>query len=411
MDSAAGDFAAPVSAGFRETLREWLAENFPPSLALEPHRQAFDVHGPANTYPDFLLWKARIAPTGLATPMWPKAYGGAGLSLDEAIILGNEMDRIGARMPIQGMGVNLLGPTLLEFGTEAQKRQHLPSITRGETRWCQGYSEPGAGSDLASLQCRAEDQGDNFLVNGQKVWTSGAHFADWCFCLVRTDTSRKHDGISFLLIDMRSQGVEARPIQMISGGSTFCEVFFSDVVVPKENVVGTLNGGWSIGKRLLQFERGGIGAGRRSTVITKIEPLTDIVRRLGPCDGEGRITDGDLRARVIRSEMETKAVALTIQRSRKDRAKTANPNATTSILKNATIAAEQARMELLIELLGSDGLGWEGEAFSPEALQAVRDWLRGKAGSIYGGTFEIQNNIIAKRILGLPGSGSGSGTA
>lgn len=394
-----------TDAGFRDTIRCWLAANFPTRLALEPELQAFDVHGPANIDPDFLLWKARIALTGYATPTWPQAYGGAGLSPDEAIILGEELDMIGARMPIQGMGVNLLGPTLLEFGTEAQKRLHLPPVARGKTRWCQGYSEPGAGSDLASLQCRADDCGDNFLVNGQKVWTSGAHFADWCFCLVRTDANRKHDGISFLLIDMRTDGVDVRPIHMISGGSTFCEVFFTDVIVPKENLVGPLHGGWHIGKRLLQFERSNIGSGRRSAVAAAIEPLGEIARRLCAFDSKGRIADGDLRARIIRSEMETKAVALTIQRSKEGHAKSRSPNATTSILKNASIGAEQCRSELLIELLGTNGLGWEGDAFSPEAIQAVRTWLRGKAGSIYGGTEEIQNNVIAKRILGLPDLG------
>jgi len=386
---------------FRAEARQWLAENFPATLAADPRRQVVDVFGPANTDPEFLAWKARLGAKGWTTSTWPRAYGGGGLSMTEAKVLAEEMARIGATNPVQGMGVNLLGPTLLEFGSEAQKRLHLPPAARGEVRWCQGYSEPGAGSDLASLQCRAEDQGDSFLVNGQKVWTSGAHFADWCFCLVRTDTSRKQEGISFLLIDMRSPGVEARPITLIYGGSTFCEVFFKDVVVPKANLVGRLNAGWTVAKRLLQFERGGIGAVRRTGAG---RPLAEIVRQYCAFDSDGRLADTDLRARIASHEIDARAVALTLQRTTSERQAGADVGASTSILKNAIIAAEQARMELIVELLGYDGLGWDGDDFPQEALETVRLWLRGKSASIYGGTHEIQNNIIAKRILGLPDS-------
>lgn len=382
---------------FRAEVRAWLAVNFPAGLAKEPHRQAFDVHGPNNEDPDFLLWKARLSAIGWTAPRWPRSYGGGGLSVVEAQVLAEEMARIGANDPVQGMGVNLLGPTLLAFGSEAQKLRHLPPAARGRTRWCQGYSEPGAGSDLASLQCRAEIQGDAFLVNGQKVWTSGAHYADWCFCLVRTDTSRKYEGISFLLIDMRSPGIEVRPIPLINGNSTFCALFFTDVVVPLENLVGALHGGWSVGKRLLQFERESIGVGRPDAMV---EPLADIARRRGEVEAHGQIGDADLRTRICAHDLETRAVALTLQRAREDRKNSAG--ATTSILKNASVCASQTRMELLVELFGYDGLGWDGEPFSPEVLEAVRTWLRGRAGSIYGGTHEIQNNIIAKRILGLP---------
>ena len=384
---------------FRQAARAWLAQNFPSALAETPSRQAVDVFGPDNTDPQFLLWKARMGAKGWSAPMWPRAYGGGGLSAAQAKVLAEEMARIGALNPVQGMGVNLLGPTLLEFGNEAQKLRHLPPAARGEVRWCQGYSEPGAGSDLASLQCRADDQGDSFRVNGQKIWTSGAHFAHWCFCLVRTDRSRKQGGISFLLIDMRSPGVEARPITLIYGGSTFCEVFFTDVVVPKDHLVGELNGGWAVAKRLLQFERGGIGDGRRSRGV---RPMADLVRQYGSFGPDGRLADGDLRARIAAHEIDARAVALTNQRIARERQAGVDTGAASSIIKNATIAAEQVRMELVIELLGHDGLGWEGDAFPPEALESVRVWLRGKSGSIYGGTHEIQNNIIAKRILGLP---------
>lgn len=384
---------------FRLEVREWLADHFPSTLAESPARQVVDIFGPDNTDPDFLLWKARMGSKGWSVPMWPRSYGGGGLSAIQAKVLADEMAQIGATNPVQGMGVNLLGPTLMEFGSEAQKLRHLPAVARGEVRWCQGYSEPGAGSDLASLQCQAEDQGDSFLVNGQKVWTSGAHFAHWCFCLVRTDRSRKQDGISFVLIDMRSPGVEARPITLIYGGSTFCEVFFRDVVVPKANLVGPLDGGWAVAKRLLQFERGGIGDARRARVA---RPMADIVRQYGTFGPDGRLADADLRARIAAHEIDARAVVLTNQRNALERQAGIDTGAATSILKNASIAAEQTRMELIIELLGHEGLGWDGETFSEEARESVRLWLRGKSGSIYGGTHEIQNNIIAKRILELP---------
>ena len=236
----------PLEA-FRAKARAWLAESYPAVL------RAGDESALAEARK---AWTSAICSRGWATPSWPKEYGGGGLSLAEANVLRQEMRRIGAGNPIAGgMGVRMLGPTLLEYGTEAQKLEHIPRITRGESRWCQGYSEPNAGSDLASLQTRAEDKGEHFLVNGQKIWTSGANLADWCFCLVRTDPSRKHDGISFLLIDMRSEGIEVRPIPLISGNSPFCETFFRDVKVPKANLVGEINRGWTIGKRLLQFER------------------------------------------------------------------------------------------------------------------------------------------------------------
>ena len=219
---------------------------------------------------------------GWGVPTWPTAYGGGGLSPDQAKVLQKEMAAIGAWNPIGGMGTMMFGPTLLEYGSEEQKHRHIPPIAKGEIRWCQGFSEPGAGSDLASLQTKCEDKGDHWLVNGQKIWTSGAQWADWCFCLVRTDTTEKHEGISFLLIDMRTPGVEVRPIKLISGASPFCETFFTDVKVPKENLVGPLNGGWTIAKRLLQHERSGLaggGGGRGGTLRRSAERPGQGLRR------------------------------------------------------------------------------------------------------------------------------------
>jgi alkylation response protein AidB-like acyl-CoA dehydrogenase len=314
------------------------------------------------------------------------------------------MARIGAKNPIGGMGVMMFGPTLLEYGNEEQKKKHVPGIVKGEVWWCQGYSEPGAGSDLASLRTQCIDKGDHYLVNGQKIWTSGAQYADWCFCLVRTDNTRKHEGISFLLIDMKSPGVEVRPIKLISGNSPFCETFFTDVKVPKENLVGPLNGGWTIGKRLLQFERQGIGGnvgGGGPNRGGESRSLDQVAKTYVGVDDKGRLADPDLRARIANHMMDIRAFMLTLQRSMAEAKGNSSPSFTTSIMKNAGSRITQDRAELLLELMGTQGLGWDGEGFSETELDTVRGWLGGKATTIYGGSYEIQNNIISKRVLGL----------
>src|SRR5262245_31868501 len=247
---------------FRGEAKAWINANFPDSLRskLEEYFQNMPRYPDG---PDWALWKQRVRDKGWGTPGWPKDYGGGGLPTPEARVVQQAYLDCGAFNPMTGMGTSLLGPTLLEHGNEEQKKLHLTRVSRGEVRWCQGYSEPGAGSDLAGLQTKAEDKGDHYLVNGQKIWTSGSRFADWCFCLVRTDPKVKQDGISFLLIDMKTPGVEVRPIRTISGESPFSEVFFTDVKVPKENLVGKLNKGWTIAKRLLQFERNATNTVRR----------------------------------------------------------------------------------------------------------------------------------------------------
>jgi len=383
-----------ITGTFRREVREWLIANFPPSLKGED----FDVtaiEGPIDTRPDYLRWREAVASRGWGVPSWPVAYGGADLSEAEAAVLAEELAQIGAANPIAGMGVLMLGPTLLEFGTEKQKLQHLLPIARGEVRWCQGYSEPNAGSDLASLQTRAEDRGDHFLVNGQKVWTSGAHLADWCFALVRTDKD-KHRGISFLLIDMSSPGVEARPVRMISGQSPFCETFFTDVRVAKGNLVGELGQGWRIGKRLLQHERSGISGGGR--IMAGGPSLAEIATEQIGLDANGRIADAGLRTRVIDWEMDWRAFLATVRRiSGESRVSVAS-----SILKVAGTQLLQQREELLIDIHGLQGLGWSGDGFSEAEIDQVRDWLFDKAVTIYGGSSEVQINIIAKRILEMP---------
>lgn len=390
------------SPTFRKEVREWLEEHFVPSLRGKTG-WSFHEHQHETPGEDVTRWTRAMGEKGWGTPTWPREYGGGGLSASDAQILKEEMQRVGAWDPIEGMGKSLLGPTLLEFGTEEQKKTHLPPITRQEAIWCQGFSEPGAGSDLASLQTVAEDRGDHFLVNGQKVWTSGAQHADMCFCLVRTDRTRKQDGISFILLDMNDPGVETRPIKLISGESPFCETFLTDVQVPKENLVGRLNGGWTIAKRLLQYERSGDSSGALGGgVFGVVGSAADVAKEYVDTDDAGRIVDPDLRTRIVRHEMEHHAFQLTLRRAASESEANGGPTNTTSILKNVGTLIGQARAELMIESMGFRGLGWEGKNFSDIELGRVRGWLAGKATTIFGGTAEVQKNIISKRILGLP---------
>jgi alkylation response protein AidB-like acyl-CoA dehydrogenase len=406
------DFGGDADA-FRTEAREWLEANYPAELRKEdPDAAMMAAMSGGKPSEAANLWRERIGEKGWGVPTWPKAYGGGGLSPAEAKVLQQEMNRIGARNPIQGMGVMMFGPTLLEYGNEEQKKRHIPPIAKAELQWCQGFSEPGAGSDLASLSTKCEDKGDHYLVNGSKIWTSGGQYAQWCFCLVRTDTSKKHEGISFILIDMATPGVEVRPIQLISGNSPFCETFFTDVKVPKENLVGPLNGGWTIAKRLLQHERnslsGGGGGGAAARMLFGGASLDAMAKKYVGADDKGRIADGDLRTRVTSHLMDAKAFTLTLMRAAAESKGNASPSAATSIMKNAGTKVGQDRAELTLEIMGHQGLGWEGDDFAAEELGAVRGWLGGKATTIYGGSQEIQSNIISKRILGLPDPASAS---
>jgi alkylation response protein AidB-like acyl-CoA dehydrogenase len=393
------DFGGEIEA-FRGEARSWLEENYPQSLRRESDAtQEAIMMGGLNPTGDQKLWKERIAAKGWGAPTWPSQYGGGGLSPQQARVLQEEMARIGANNPIQGMGTGMFGPTLLEYGTEDQKQRHIPPIVKGELRWCQGYSEPGAGSDLASLTTKAEDKGDHWEINGQKIWTSGAQYADWCFCLVRTDPSKNHEGISFVLIDMHQPGVETRPIKLIAGSSPFCETFFTNARAEKNDMVGPLNGGWTVGKRLLQHERSGQGGGR---MMGGGASIPDMAKKYVGLDEAGRIADSDLRTRIANHMMSARAHALTMQRVVNEARGNLNPSATTSIMKNSGTQIGQERSELTLEIMGHQGLGWEGDAFASDELSAVRGWLSGKATTIFGGSQEIQSNIISKRILGLP---------
>ena len=385
---------------FRAETRAWLETNCPQSMRTPMPGEETPWAGRKGTYknPDTKLWLDRMAAKGWTAPTWPKAYGGGGLSRGEAKVLEQEMGRIKARPPLFSFGLWMLGPVLLEYATEEQKLAHLPKIVTGEIRWCQGYSEPGAGSDLASLQTRAEDKGDHYLVNGQKVWTSYADQADWIFCLVRTDTTVKHEGISFLLFDMTTPGVEPRPIKLISGESPFCETFFTDVKVPKAQLVGKLNGGWEIAKRLLQYERQNISSsGFGGAAGLELEQVA--LSHVGEVDG--KIADADLRARIAGHKMDAKAFALTVRRVEAESKAGGTISPATSIIKYAAAKLNQDKYELLVESMGHQGLGWEGEGFTKRELIETRGWLRSKGNSIEGGTSEINLNVVAKRVLGL----------
>jgi len=388
---------------FRQESRRWLEENCPASKR-GPSADREETWGGRNAAfknPDTKLWLERMVAQGWTSPTWPKEYGGGGLSEAEAKVLREEMRRAQCLPALMSFGISMLGPVLFEFGSEEQRREHLPKIARGEIRWCQGYSEPGAGSDLAGLQMRVEVDGDDYIVNGQKIWTSYADKSDWIFCLVRTDPeASKHDGISFLLIDMASPGVSTAPIKLISGTSPFCQTFFENVRVPRKNLVGQENAGWTIAKRLLQHERAmisemGLGlTGRPRSLENLARTYLD--------SPEGSLSDPILRDRLVQQMMDEESYRLTLRRSAEEAKAGQGPGAASSMFKYYGTELNKRNYEFLVSLLGTQAFGWEGEGFSSEELAITREWLRSKGNSIEGGTSEIQLNIIAKRVLGLP---------
>ena len=390
---------------FRRETRAWLEANCPPSMRTPGSEEETVWGGRGEKFenPESKVWLERMAERGWTCPMWPKQYGGGGLTIDENRVLQQELGRINARPALSSFGIWMLGPALLEFANEEQKKEHLPKIVRGEIRWCQGYSEPGAGSDLAGLRTRAEDMGDYYVVNGSKIWTSYANYADWIFCLVRTDfNAPKHEGISFLLFDMASPGVTTQPIPLISGSSPFCQTFFDNVRVPKKNLVGTLNQGWTIAKRLLQHERNMIaGIGGNSALGATGRKMEDIAKEyLG--DVDGRIADDGIRAKVARHKMDDRAFQLTLGRSIEEAKSGRSDGNLNSMFKYYGTEQNKRKYELLLETMGTQAVGWDGATFSDRELNTTRQWLRSKANSIEGGTSEVQLNVIAKRVLGLP---------
>ena len=387
---------------FRLATRDWLATH-----CVEGARGPGQIPWGSSKIPlerDSALWLECMAERGWTVPTWPKEYGGAGLDKDLYPILVEELKRIGARTPLTGRGVNYIGPTILELGSEDQKKRWLPGIARGEGGWAMGYSEPGAGSDLASLACRGELIGDQYQINGRKVWTSDAMHCDYIFVLIRTDTNApRHEGISLILVDMDQPGVDVSPIRLISGESPFCETVFHDALAPANDIVGGVNNGWSVGKRLLQYERSthaGINTSGSQGGRSIASPLPGLVKRYR-ADASGRIGEPALRRRVIDHQLSFKAQQLTQQRVIQE-TKANAPGFASSAVKLSNALITQDGDEILVAAMGVQGAGWSGEAFTEDEIAATRDWLKQKSLTIAGGTKEVQMNIIAKRVLGLP---------
>ena len=385
---------------FRQEVRTWLEENCPKSMRTPfsaDNDQCWGGRDFKFKREEQRQWLQRMADKGWTAPDWPKEYGGGGLSREEHKILREELARIQARPALSSFGVWMIGPAILKYGSEELKRQHLPPIVRGEIRWCQGYSEPGAGSDLAGLQTKAEDMGDHFIVNGQKIWTSYADKADWMFCLVRTNPdAKKQMGISLVLFDMQTPGVTTRPIKLISGSSPFCETFLDNVRVEKSQVVGEINAGWTYAKYLLTHEREMIGGMGRTAAGQKTVPQF-AVEALGL--ENGKLADGYLRSDITRWEIDAKAFELTSERTLDEAKAGQGVGNASAMLKYYGTEVNKRRQELLVALRGSDAMVWEGEAWNEGAVP--RTWLRSKGNSIEGGTSEIQLNVIARNILGL----------
>ncbi|HEY0868027.1 MAG TPA: acyl-CoA dehydrogenase family protein [Fimbriimonas sp.] len=385
----------PEETAFRSQVRDFIEQNLPSDWTPP-------VGGPGAIYDDperaefMKVWRKSLAQRGWIAPHWPKEYGGAGMSPGEQFIFNEEMAR--HRAPAEGgMGVQMIGPTLILYGTDEQKKEHLPGITSGEVTWCQGYSEPGAGSDLAALQTRAVRDGDDYILNGQKIWTSGGHRANQMFCLVRTDPDApKHRGISFLLIDdiKNTPGLTIRPLINMADRHHFNEVFFEDVRVPARNLIGEENRGWYVGMTLLDFERSGIGttAGQRRT----LEELTKVLKD-GPAD----------RREKYRTRLADFVVANNVGKYLGYRIGWMQSNGTHPNYEASVIKIYQSELGQRIYNFGLNVLGLSGQ-LRPEDPKAPlsgglpENYLTSVPSTIYSGTNEIQRNIIATRGLGLP---------
>lgn len=389
---------------FRSEVRQWLELNCPESQRQPMVSDQQYWGGRRGKFPseDAKIWYERMRDQGWIVPEWPTQYGGGGLSDVQGKIIREEMKRINARTPLFSIGIWMLGPAVLEHGTEEQKQQHVRAIVNAQTRWAQGYSEPGSGSDLASLQSKAEDMGDHFLVNGSKIWTTNADKSDWIFCLLRTNPNvKKQEGISFILIDMASEGVSTSPINLISGQSEFCQTFFDNVKVPKENLMGELDGGWTVAKSLLVHERKLMAEMGSDTPSDVLAPNTAARKYL---DFEhGKIADSVLRDELVEYDMHMHSIGLTHFRTFEEKTHGVR-SAAPAVMKYVGTEAEKAKGELLLAIMGTQGLGWAGEGFSEEEINTTRQWAMSKGYTIAGGTSEIQLNLIAKNVLRLPKS-------
>lgn len=392
---------------FRASVRSWLEENAPKSIRGKLMDPASAYWGGKKTplpFPEAKVWLDMMAQKGWTVPFWPKEYGGGGLNKEENKIFNQEMARLELPPPLTGFGITMIGPTVLQYGTEEQKKKYIGEIVRGEIRWCQGYSEPNAGSDLANIQTKAVVDGDDYILNGQKIWTSYGDLADWMFLLVRTDPGvKKQVGITFLLLDMETKGVEVRPIKLISGNSPFCEVFFEDVRVPQKNVLNRVNGGWEVAKALLGHERTMIANAFGGRVAPeKAENPMDTAARKYIGLRDGKVADPVTRDRIAQNQMDESCFLLTVQRNSDSIKAGHRPGPETSIFKVYGTELNQRRMELMLSILGPECLGWEGAGFEQAELDLCRVWLRSRGNTLEGGTSEIQLNIIAKQVLGLP---------
>lgn len=387
---------------FRQATRQWLEANCPPSLRTATPDGEIVWGGRQVDFPseDARLWFERMRDKGWFCPQWPSEYGGGGLSAEYNAVLESELRRLKCRPAQINLGIWMLGPVLLEFGSEAQKQALLPPMCRGEVRWCQGFSEPNAGSDLASLKTSAVVDGDDFVVNGTKIWTSYGDKSDWMYALVRTDPKApKHQGISLIVLDMKSPGVSVSPIDLISGKSAFCQVFFDNVRVPQSQLIGPFNGGWNLGKSLLQHERKAMSKFGEFSLPTHFHLLPLIERYLPDSQAPA---DQALRARAQACAMNEHAYNLTVQRMGEEARAGLDISAIMAIMKLVHTEQERDKFEILLDALGYRALGVEGEPFSSQETAITRGWLNSYALTISGGSSEVQLNVIAKRVLNLP---------
>ena len=379
---------------FQKEVSDWLETAWPKEIRDKQSKSALGK----LSKDDLVSWQKKLAEKGWAATNWPVEHGGANFTPTQSYIFDLERAKVGAPGVVP-FGITMVAPVIMKFGTEEQKREFLPKILNSDIWFCQGYSEPGSGSDLASLATKAEDLGTSFLVNGQKVWTSYADKADWIFALVRTGPKEpKHDGISFLLIDMETKGVSTKPITLISGKSPFCETFFDDVEVPKENLIGELNAGWTIAKKLLQHERDFISKiGLASGMGSSKDVVSIAKKHLG--EENGKIKNTFYRSEIASHKIKEHAFGLTIKRAGDEGGK-ASPTA--SMFKLYGTEHNKKRHELMVAASGVNGVAWDGEEFDDDDKNLTRAWLRTKGNSIEGGTSEVQLNVISKRVLGLP---------
>ena len=391
----------PEQAQWRTEVRSFLKNELPEVFkTTDPNSEDnyFRRRGDGSAIGEgFETWRKSLATRGWIAPHWPKEYGGAGLSSLEQFIMNQEFAEAKAPM-LGGSGVMMLGPTLITHGTEDQKKEHLPRILDGTVQWCQGYSEPGSGSDLASLQTRAVRDGDDFVINGQKIWTSGAHTSDWMFVLTRTDPDApKHRGITYLLMDMKSAGVTVRPLVNMAGAHHFNEVFFEDVRVPVANAVGDINRGWYIGATTLDFERSSIGqsTGQRQNVEKYLSWMREHKAEMAPSDYEAARTQWADRWIEVTTAMQLSYRTISMQ------AKGLIPNSESSIAKLYNTELSQRIARTATKMLGMWG-GVTDRERAPLAGVAPMSYLSTVPSTIAGGTSEIMRNIVATRGLGMP---------